>query len=248
MTPDIVGSTVEGVRLENAPQSAQWPVKLCLASPSYGPTDPYASKCIRVAVMHAARNGVVWCADVSPDRMGWAAARNAAVEAALTTDADGIMWIDSDTVPPVDAITRLVGYGLDFVSGVYFQRRPPYNPVVARYDTATNKFNWLVKWPEGVLFKTDGVGFGCCFTSMDLIRRMKAELPEVAKDGWFQYNEFSEDFTFCQFASRVGSPPHVDTALFCTHLGDPEEITVDTFRAKNPHVVGTALVEEPHNG
>jgi hypothetical protein len=198
-------------------------------------------------MMHAAAHGAVWVGDVSPDRMAFDAARNAAAKAAIDSGADGVVWIDSDMILPSNAITRLVDYGLDFVSGVYFQRVAPHWPLCSNFNNTLNTFQWMLKWPRDVIFPTDGVGFGCCYTSVDLLNRISAQ-SNFKKDTWFEYrrcstceDNFSEDFTFCLRAAKVGSQPFVDTGLLLGHLGEPEVITVDHFLRVNPNSGGTAV-------
>lgn len=214
-------------------------LKLVLASPTYGPVDPRHSKQLRVAVMHAAGAGHTWVGDVSPDRMLIVGARNAAAEAALQTDADGIVWVDSDMLIPTEGITRLVGYGKDFTSGVYFQRIAPHWPLVMNYDAELDRFRFAVKWPTEVLFPADGVGFGFCYTSTKLLRQMYQELPEVKDKGWFADGKYSEDLSFCRRAGLLGYQVYVDTGLLLGHQGDPKAVTIDDFKAYNPYQEGT---------
>lgn len=217
-------------------------LSLVLASPTYGPVDPRHAKMLRVAVMHAAGNGVRWVGDVSPDRIGWSAARNVAAKAALEAGADGIVWCDSDMIIPPNGITRLVSYDRDFTSGVYFQRKPPHHPLIATFDPHLDSYRWMTQWPQNVFFPADGIGFGFCYTSTRMLRQMLDEIPEVKKNGWFddKYSKFSEDLTFCHYARKIGCPPYVDTGLLLGHLGDAEEITVETFKKLNPYSEGTA--------
>ncbi len=217
-------------------------LKLVFATLTYGPVDPRHAKLLRVAIMHAGQNGVTWLGDVSPDRTAWAAARNIAAKAGLEADADGIVWCDSDMIIPANGITRLVSYDRDFVSGVYFQRKPPHHPLIATFDPVLDSFRWMTRWPQNVFFPADGIGFGFCYTSTRLLRQMLDEIPEVKKHGWFddKYSKFSEDLTFCRNARKVGCSPYVDTGLLLGHLGDAEEITVETFKKLNPYSEGTA--------
>lgn len=209
--------------------------RIVLASPTYGPVYPRAVTSLRVAVMHAANNGITWVGDVSPDRMAWEAARNTAVKAALSNDAEGIMWVDSDMILPNYAITRLVNLGVDFASGMYFQRLTPFYPLVGKLS-ATDNFSWIVEWPENVVFQADGVGFGCAFTSTALLRRM-LELEECKPENWFRKTRYSEDLSFCLSAAKVGTKPHVDTGILCGHLGENIEVTVEHFKTCNPYAL-----------
>lgn len=199
-------------------------MKLVFACPSYGPVDPAALKTQRAAIMHAATHGgVQWVGDASPDRMMFHAARNEVVKAALSTDADAVFWVDSDIVLPVEAITRLVQTGQEFVTGIYCQRYPPHWPLVAHFNEEKRTFNWFIDWPENAVAPIDGCGFGCVVTSTRLLKALDPP--------WFHYEKFSEDFDFCLKAARAGFQPHVHTGVLCGHLADPKPVTLADFVA-----------------
>jgi hypothetical protein len=198
-------------------------MNLVWACPSYGPMDPQAVISQRIALMHAASNGVTWVGDASPDRMMFSAARNAVVQAALQSDADAVFWCDSDVILPKDAVTTLVKAEQDFITGIYFQRRHPHFPLIAHYNEQRESFNWFIGWPENAVAPIDGCGFGCVLTSLKLLNALG--------DGpWFHYQKFSEDFDFCLNARRAGFQLYVHTGVLCGHLADPVAVTASTFQ------------------
>lgn len=213
-------------------------MKLVLAVPTYGPTEPEASRHLRVAIMHAANHGVRWAGDASPNRMKFDASRNASVASVLGSadedvrTADGIVWIDSDVVLPPDAISRLANAGKDFICGIYVQREPPHFPLVANYDVRADTFRWLQRWPANVIAPIEGCGFGCVLTSTAMLRAM--EPP------WFTFEKFSEDFDFCLRARRAGYQLFVDTGVLCGHLRDPQDATIEDFYAIRDSATGLA--------
>lgn len=203
-------------------------MKLLLAVPTYGPVEPEASRYLRVAMMHATNHGgVTWVGDVSPNKVKWDAARNAAVRLALesqaATEADGILWVDSDVVLPQEAITRLVLERKDFITGIYAQREPPHFPLVANFDAAKGTFSWFIEFPPNVVAPIDGCGFGCVLTSMRLLRALEAP--------WFAFAKYSEDFDFCLRAGKAGFQLFVHTGVLCGHLRDPIAATFEDFKA-----------------
>jgi hypothetical protein len=200
-------------------------MKLILASPTYGPVDPYALRTQRAAVMHASRNGHEWLGDCSPDRQPYAAARNNAVQGVIDkedmSDA-AIVWVDSDVILPLDGITRLASYDKDFVTGIYFQRGDNHWPLIAHYNKEMNNFNWVIKWPKNVLAPIDGCGFGFVLTSMNMLRKMDPP--------WFKFEKFSEDLSFCLKAKEAGFQLYVDTAILCGHLADPVPVEFKDYK------------------
>ena len=60
-------------------------------------------------------------------------ARNIIAANAIENGFDRVFWLDSDMVFKPDTLMKLsadMDKGLDFVSGLYFTRRPPIKPVV----------------------------------------------------------------------------------------------------------------------
>jgi len=212
-------------------------VKIVLSSPTYGFTIPEAARSLRVAIMHAASNGIEFAGDASTDRLNYSAARNLAAQAAVKAeDVDGLMWADDDVVLPAQAITRLVKHGLDYVSGIYFSRAEPYLPQIYSFNRRLESFVPCVEYPPDVLAPMDSAGFGCCYTSTRMLRAMMA-LPDVQKHApkdppqWFRWGRYGEDFDFALKAKDAGFQLYVDTGLLCGHLASPEAVTEETYRA-----------------
>lgn len=219
-------------------------MKIVFASPTYGPIDPQAARSQRNAIMHAAANGHVWLGDSSPDRVGFAAARNAiaaSVVALVDSDLpDFVFWCDSDVILPSHAITSLLSSSKDFITGVYFQRQRPFWPLIYIYDPSggldhKGTFRQLVEWPENVVGPIDGCGFGCVLTSVKLLKSINPP--------WFEWQKFGEDFTFCLNARKAGFQLHVHTGVMCGHLRDPEPATVDDYLA-NKEIADVRSINE----
>jgi hypothetical protein len=208
-------------------------MKLIFASPTYGPIDNQAVKSQRIAIMHAAANGHEWLGDASPDRMKFDIARNTIAQEACKTEADYVVWCDSDMVLQADAFTRLAGYGQDFATGIYFQRNPPHWPLIANYNGKS--FQWYIKWPPDTLAAIDGCGFGIVLTSVKMLKHMAEKFTgDPRENGWFCYKKFSEDFDFCLRAKELGYQLWVDTGIVCGHLPDAKAVTMETYKAFHP--------------
>jgi len=212
-------------------------VRIVLSSPTYGYTLPEAARALRVAIMHAASNGIEFAGDASTDRLNYAAARNQAARAAVQAPGvDGIVWADDDVVFPASAITRLVKHGLDYVSGIYFSRAEPYLPQIYSFSRARESFIPCIQYPANVLAPMDSAGFGCCYTSTRMLTSMMT-LKDVQKHdprdppAWFRWGRYGEDFDFALKAKEAGFQLYVDTGLLCGHLRSPEAITEETYKA-----------------
>lgn len=195
-------------------------MKIALAVPTYGPTEPEHNRQLRAAIMQASNDGVRWAGDLATNRVGWEASRNNIVASALAgglADEDAILWIDSDVVLEPTSISQLVAEAtarrLDFLTGVYYQRFPPHFPLLAMFDDRRRHFTWIKEMPENVVAPVDGCGFGCVLTTARLLRAIAPP--------WFAFTEFSEDFDFCLRARDAGVQLHVHTGVQVLHLADP---------------------------
>ena len=191
--------------------------QIVLVMPTYGPVQPEVHQSVMTAVMFAASNGVIWRGQAGTDRESWSAARSMPVDAvrryADDLPLDGLIWCDSDMLFPKDAFARLVASGKDLVSGVYYQRKPPYWPNIYDFNPEKNGFERIIRYPPNVIAPKGGFGFGICYTSMRLLR----EMPESP----FKFGEFSEDLGFCRMAADRGFQPYVDTGIECDHYIGP---------------------------
>jgi len=215
--------------------------RIVLANPCYGPLDPYVEKSLRVAVMHAAQHHD-WIGDVSTIREGWVGARNKiARETIHEAKADGVVWVDDDVLLPADAISRLLTYEKDFVTGIVFQKAGDYNPLIAKWtknEDGHYGYAWFSEFPENALIKADGCGFGVCYTSTALLEAVEKRFKD---EDWFDQFPpgafgtsgeiaMSEDFSFCKRAELAGFQLYADTGLLCGHNKGPRFVTQEMVR------------------
>lgn len=165
-------------------------------------------------------------------------ARNTIARNAIEAGFDRIMWFDSDMNIPRDALIELTADmdrnpGIDLVTGLYFTRQAPIKPVIYSHlhwektengvdAGAGNYFDY----PEG-LIPIAGCGFGCCLTSVDMIRRVWEQegVPFAEMQG------FGEDISFCERVIRIGGSMWADTFVKCGHVG-VQEYNEQMYRAQ----------------
>lgn len=117
--------------------------------------------------------------------------RNEISKGFLDGDADWLMQIDDDTVPPTDAIVRLLKTQRSFVSGLYFLSEPPHNPV-AYYRHENGLYNPVYGYPKGVLTQVDSVGMGCCLIHRSVFEKIR-DAHEVFARADGSYFAFPKD-------------------------------------------------------
>ena len=147
-------------------------------------------------------------------------ARNNAVIWALENDMDYIFWFDDDMVldkTNKPLFSTMMEHNKDFVAPLFFQRRPPYLPLLFKRMTYLDgtyvTYDNILNYEKGLL-DVDGVGFGCCLTKVDMFRK----IPRP----WFLMGEtFGEDLFFCEKAVQAGYKIFCDTTIQIGHIADP---------------------------
>ena len=151
-------------------------------------------------------------------------ARNIIAANAIQYGFERVMWFDSDIKFPADTLEKLSAWmdkGYDFVSGLYFTRRPPIKPVIyseLHYEKTKESFDAGATnyhgYPE-TLTEIAAAGFGCVLTSTDLLKRVGDQFGSP----FTPYDGLGEDFSFCLRAMQIGAKMYCDTSIKCGHVG-----------------------------
>lgn len=159
-------------------------------------------------------------------------ARNELAMKAIHMGADYILWLDSDMVFEPDLMTRLFeslkANDADFVSGLYFKRFPPYEPVVySKFDIVDDEIiaEKMTDVPDAVT-EVGGVGFGCVLMSTALALAVYNEYNTM----FAPIGNVGEDIAFCYRAQTLGYKVLLDPSIRCGHVGH-YVVTEDLFNA-----------------
>lgn len=138
-----------------------------------------------------------------------------------------LLWLDDDHVFNPDLALYLArSADKDLVSALYYARsgKPfPTSYVRDESDPDPYKHFPLLGTPER-LCEVDAVGLGACLMRRDVLDRV----PEP----WFTLDyRGGEDIAFCVAAKAHGVRVWVDGRYVLGHIGDPEIVTRETFRA-----------------
>lgn len=159
-------------------------------------------------------------------------ARNSLAMACLQNKFEWLFFLDSDVIPPHDAILRLMAHKQPIMSGLYFRRSPPHGvPVMMRGG------QWITQFTPGSIVEADVVGAGCLLIHRTVLERLPPSDPNRGKL-WFNWKvdqngvpgvepgtAMSEDYTFClECRRRLGLKILIDTSILCRHAGYGEAI------------------------
>ena len=135
---------------------------------------------------------------------------------------------DDNLVPP-DTITRLLDHKVDVVSGLYFGRLMPFEPILFDKIEKVNGKPWyhrhLMKTGEEGLIRAEAVGDGCL-----MIRR---HVMEKISDPWWEYgvtltDACDHDVMFSRKVKSAGFKLYCDLDLIVDHVAN---FAVRPFRA-----------------
>lgn len=140
-------------------------------------------------------------------------ARNNLVHTAMELNVSHIFWLDSDVIPPPNAIVQLLSHGVSVVGGLYFQRSRPAKPVV--YNLDPFEINEDID-TENVSV-VEGMGQGCLLVATDIYRMMEKVYGD---DYWYMMPPgITEDIYFFKRLQEMRIDAHLDPTVRCGHVG-----------------------------
>lgn len=137
---------------------------------------------------------------------------------ALDTQADYVLWLDSDVVFEPDLLDKLIEDDKDIVSGLYFRRRPPFSPVIykkIRYGDGTDRITEeYPDYPQDSLFEVDAFGMGACLVKTSVLK----DIVEKWHTAFSPFMSYGEDISFCLRAKMLGYKLWCDSRIKLGHV------------------------------
>lgn len=149
-------------------------------------------------------------------------ARNELARQAIKSEADWVLWLDSDMVFEPDLLKKMLKVceenDIDFLTGLCFRRKPPYTPCLFdRLDKMEHgaSYTTIMSVPEG-RFKVGGCGFAGVLMSTDVLLSVAARFGGRMFD---PMEGFGEDVSFCWRARQCGYEIWCDSEIELGHVG-----------------------------
>lgn len=145
-----------------------------------------------------------------------AVARNEIVASALNMNADYILFIGDDNLPPPNLFNLLYRHRKDLVTGVYFSKQYPPQPYI--WDGLLK--GHCTDWKHGEFFPIDFAGVDALLAHTDVFRTLA--YPWFTRDWVFEPGQavgahYTEDFPLYAKAKAAGFQLYVDTAAQLGH-------------------------------
>lgn len=156
---------------------------------------------------------VLFCHERSP-----AKSRNIIIEQAVQAGCTHVLLIDDDMAYPADALEKLLEDGdKDIVSGLYFSRTFPHQPLA--FDVADENGACLHMYMEEDtprLVPIVAAGFGFLLIRLEALKKM--EKPYV-RLGELDSQEWCDDIGFFNRARKAGIKSYCNTEVRVGHIG-----------------------------
>jgi predicted SAM-dependent methyltransferase len=170
-------------------------------------------------------------AEIYADGMEVGVARNKAAQNALDSKMKYLFFLDWDTIPPQDALCRLMYHldnhpDYDVAAGLYVSKSKPPWPLLWR--EWGNGVSWDFTLGEVLLDRVVGVPMGCTLIRVSAFER----LPFTPENPWFKTIKGTaedegtrapeygtEDLWFClRLENELHSKILMDTGVLCDHI------------------------------
>lgn len=159
---------------------------------------------------------------------------------ALDRGCKWVFYLDSDVIPPIDAVPWMIQWVKQFnkpvMSGLYWDKKPVSmtygKPIPAAWlkvgeDIPNKVYKFAPLDMEkykgaGSVVQVDVVGTGCLLIDTDVFRKLRESDPNKPFFEWGVGRknlwQMSEDFYFCmRCVNELQIHPHVATAVRCDH-------------------------------
>jgi hypothetical protein len=142
-------------------------------------------------------------------------AREHIVDFMYQQDADYILFLDSDMVPPSDMLQKMLEADVPIITGMAFKRTPPFQPCFYTTVKINKNFEHTLEspvvFPKEGLMEIQGCGLACCLVKREVF-------DAIERPYFFPLPKIGEDLTFCLKARKKGFKMFVDLSIDVGHV------------------------------
>lgn len=218
--------------------------RLRICMPIYRSVDPRTFKAVFILrSRHQGKIGLdVQMGSITAESRNWLATRF------LEGDANWMLMMDDDMVPPVghpgqlhswgarfdanymkfDVITRLVGQKKTLISALCFGRGGDGMPMYREGRNDPREAEWARGGPYDIVKETEWFGGGCFLCHRTVLETILSKTPDIRSDDttnrphqfFAPLLNHGEDASFCVRAKVAGIQPFIDMGCIVGHVGN----------------------------
>lgn len=152
--------------------------------------------------------------------------REVLVDRYLQTSADYLFFLDDDTLPPIDAIEKLLEVDQDIATGITWNKKQldEHNKPMIGYQNPINGLvQWSMSWVYPDIFEIDACGLSNCLVKRKVLEGLekprfawnwKFKTPQGGETDVYQ----GEDIFFCLKAKSAGFKVYCNSDVRCQHI------------------------------
>jgi len=133
-----------------------------------------------------------------------------------------ILLHNTDVFPPTDVITKLLSHNKPIVTGIYYMKSSPAQPVI--FKKMGDGPYW--DFPVEQLVEIEGSGLGCSMINMEVFDKFKEKSIPFFQEDWEHKKDdgsivrvkVGEDHWFFMKAKELGFQTYCDTSVLCDHV------------------------------
>lgn len=151
--------------------------------------------------------------------------RNNAVEEALKSSAEYLLFIDHDNLLDPETLVRLLQANVPVIGALYFERKYPHLPLIYTFEHDYQTVRVEYNYPKAPVVRCDVIGLGCSLFKMEVFKQLQAP--------WFCYEYKghtwgTEDIGFFHKLKDADIPVFIDTLNPVGHLSS-QVVTEDEW-------------------
>lgn len=132
----------------------------------------------------------------------------------LSSGYDKVWMVEDDTIPPDDALSKLLEVGGEVVHGLFAMRHAPYEPSIQKAPRVPYTWDEL-KPLMGQTISVQGSATGCTLLDRSLLDRYKIDMTGYHKPD--KYEKVAQDLLLSAFCRREGIEQKVRLDVQCGH-------------------------------
>lgn len=107
--------------------------------------------------------------------------RNIVVNTFLRSNADWLMWVDTDNTIPLGGIRRLLDNQKEFITALYYLKQEPHYPIAFIKNKKNGRYNEITNWRRGEIIPVDMAGMGACLTHRSVFEKIQEQCVVVQR-------------------------------------------------------------------